>query len=307
MPFDLQGHRGARGLKPENTLPAFEAALDLGVSTLEFDLHLTKDNVPIVWHDPRLLPTLVRLADGARVPSPAERPRLRGLTLAELHQYVADRNPDAKRFPTQNNEPTPLATAFAEKRKRPIYAMPALADVFTFVKDYAADPSKSAEQRARAARVRFNIELKRVPFDPDAIGDGFDGTQPAEFEKQVLRVVRAAGVVERTTVQSFDHRSIRLLRQLEPKLTGAVLMSGTAPASILELVKAANAQVYSPDYNFLDAEQVKQAKAAGIPVVPWTVNEPAHMTRLIDWGVNGLITDYPDQLARLLQERHMTY
>jgi glycerophosphoryl diester phosphodiesterase len=307
MPFDVQGHRGARGLKPENTLPAFEAALDLGVSTLEFDLHLTRDNVPLVCHDATLSPQIVRAVEGAKVPPPQKEPRIRSLTLAELRQYIADKNPDAGRFPKQNSDPTPLAKTFAEKRRLPVCHLPTLADVFAFAKEYAADGGKLAEQRARAARVRFNIELKRKPFDPYAIGDGFDGAQPAEFEKQVACVVGEAGLAERTTVQSFDHRSVKLLRKLEPKLTGAVLVSGTAPASIPDLVKAADAQVYSPDYGFLDETQVKQAIAAKIPVIPWTVNDPLHMARLIDWGIAGIITDYPDRLIRLLQARHFDW
>src|SRR5262245_25403856 len=105
--FDVQGHRGARGLKPENTLPAFEAALDLLVTTLEADLHLTRDGIPVVAHDEVLSPKLARTAAGARVPPPEQRPLLSTLTLAQVRAYIADRNPDPKRFPKQDASPTP--------------------------------------------------------------------------------------------------------------------------------------------------------------------------------------------------------
>src|SRR5437868_7813113 len=98
-PFDLQGHRGARGLKPENTLPAFEVAFDLGVTTVETDLHLSRDGVPVVTHDPEISEHLCRLPEGKAAPDPLTRPPVRALTLAQLRQYRADGNPDPRRFP----------------------------------------------------------------------------------------------------------------------------------------------------------------------------------------------------------------
>jgi glycerophosphoryl diester phosphodiesterase len=309
--FDLQGHRGARGLKPENTLPAFEAALDLLVSSLETDLHRTKDGVPVLCHDEALSPRLARRVPGAKVPPPAERPRISGLTLAELRGYVVDQNPDPALFPKQTSDETPVARAFARQRGLHPYAVPALADLFAFVAAYAGElgcaAGKSDEQRARARVVRFNLELKRVPFRPEFIGDSFDGGEPGELEQRVVELIRAAGVANRTMVQCFDHRALKALRRLEPKLSAAVLIANTAPLAIPEIVRAADAQVYSPDFRFLDARQVRQAHDARIRVVPYTVNDPDDMTRLLDWGVDGIITDYPDRLAHLLQTRHITF
>ncbi len=310
-PFDVQGHRGARGLKPENTLPAFEAALDLQVTTLEADLHLTRDGVPVVCHDAVLSSRLARVAAGAKVPSPEQRPRISTLDLAQLRQYVADVNPDPKRFPKQDSSPTPAAFTFSRQQPLHVYGVPTLEQFLAFVKAYAGDlgkiAGKSEGQRKRASEVRFNLELKRVPFHPEYIGDDFDGGKPGAFEQRVVEALRQSGAVERTTVQSFDHRSVLALRQLEPKLTGAVLIYGTAPVSVPSLVREATAQIYSPDYEFLDARQLKQAHEAKFRVVPWTVNEPEAMKRLIDLGVDGIITDFPDRLIPLLQARHMGF
>jgi glycerophosphoryl diester phosphodiesterase len=292
--FDLQGHRGARGLRPENTLPSFEAAFDVGVSSVETDLHLTADGVVVLCHDP--------LMEGAPV---------RGLSLAELRRHRLDRNPDPARFPGQSADVPELGRAFAAERGFGPYAAPALADLFDFAAAYAGEPGRRAgktdAQRQRVARVRFDLELKRVPFFPETIRDGFDGSGPGLLEQRVVEAVRAAGVVGRALVRSFDNRCVRLLRVLEPGLTGAVLIADAAPADPVAFVRAAGGQVYCPSYWVLDEGQVRQVRSAGLRVVPWTVNDPEHMRRLLDWGVDGLTTDYPDRLAALLDARGVAY
>src|SRR5262245_58990566 len=165
--FELQGHRGARGLKPENTLPSFEAAFDVGVTTVETDVHLTQDGIPILYHDPCLSERLCRrLADG--VPDPAARPPVRTLPLAQVRGYAADRNPDPNRFPGQDTSVTPLARRFAPERGLDPFTPPTLADLFAFAAAYAGAPGREAgktdARRTRGERVRFDLELKRVPF-----------------------------------------------------------------------------------------------------------------------------------------------
>ena len=113
--------------------------------------------------------------------------------------------------------------------------------------------------------------------------------------------VQEAEVAGRTTVRSFDHRCVRRLRALEPRLTGAVLIAHTAPVAFTELVFRADARIYCPSFDFVDEELVRQAHAEGVCVLPWTVNEPEHWKRLIDWGVDGLTTDYPNRLAERLR------
>jgi glycerophosphoryl diester phosphodiesterase len=305
--FNLQGHRGARGLKPENTLPSLEVALDLGVTSIETDVHLTRDDLPVLFHDPTVSARVCRIIPGKSSSSPESNPAISGLTLAELRGYRADQNPAPQRFPNQDPSVTQLARLFAEHHEIDPYTIPTVADLFAFVVAYAGNlglqAGKTPEQRAKAAQLRLDIELKRVPFRPERIGDRFDGATPGRLEEQVLEVVRSAGMVARTTVRSFDHRCVRLLRQMEPNLTTAVLINETAPIAPARLARDAEAQIYAPDFQFLDEGQVRECHAEGIQVLPWTVNSEADWKRLLDWGVDGITTDCPDRLAELLRTR----
>lgn len=308
--FELQGHRGARGLKPENTLPGFETALDLAVSSIETDVHLTRDQVPVLLHDPVISSALFRRIPGA-APEPARRPRVSTLTLAQLRSYRADRNPDPARFPNQENAVSPLASWFAAEHGIDPYAPPTLAELFAFVAAYAGTPGeragKSLAQRQAAGRLRFDLELKRVPFHPEFIDDGWTGTGPGVLERQLVEAIQEAGVRERTAVRSFDHRCLLALRQLEPTLPTGILLADTAPVSPGQLARQADAQYYCPSFTFLDEVQVRQAHAEGLRVLPWTVNESDAWKQLLDWGVDGITTDFPDRLARLLRERGIVF
>jgi len=223
-PFLIQGHRGARGLRPENTLASFEAALDAGANSLETDVQVTADGVPVLIHD-RSLPGETR---PIRLTTYAEATAAGLVALRELYDFVADRD------------------------------------------------------------VIVDLDIKCEPFH---------GGLPDDLTATALEVVRQADAADRTWVRSFDHRVVRRLRQTEPRLTGAVLIEGTAPVDPVSLVRAADAQVYAPEYLFLDEEQVRQCHAARIRVMPWTVNERADWERLIGWHVDGITTDYPDRLA----------
>lgn len=308
--FNLQGHRGARAIHPENTLPSFEAALDAGVSSIETDVHLTRDGVAVLCHDPVLYdPPYNCLRPESAVTSMP--PLVSQLTLAELRGYRADGNPDPRRFPDQSAAVTPLAARFAAERDVHPYGIPTVEELLHFTAAYAGEPGvragKSEMQRQRARNVLFDLELKRVPFHPESINDRYDGTTPGVLEERIVEAVRKADVVARTTVRSFDHRCVRLLRRMEPGLTGAVLMAETAPVAPIELVERADAQVYCPVYLFLDEAIVRQIQEAGARVLPWTVNQPEHWQRLLDWGVDGITTDVPDRLAQYLKKRGIAY
>jgi glycerophosphoryl diester phosphodiesterase len=309
--FELQGHRGARGLKPENTLPSFEVALDLGVSSIETDVHLTREGLPILIHDAAINPQLCRRLPGAGVPDPAGQPLVSSLTLVQLRSYRADVNPDPKRFSHQNSTVTPLAKLYAERVHMDPYAVPLLSDLFAFAEAYAGElgarAGKTEVQRQRARHVRFDLELKRVPFYPHLIGDVFDGAAPGRFEEQLVQQIREANMVDRTIVRSFDHRCVRAARQLEPRLTTAIVIAETAPVEPVLLTRQAGAQIYCPDYRFLDQRQTRQLHAEGIRVLPWTANKPSHWQPLLDWGVDGMTTDYPDQLGAFLRERAIPF
>jgi len=308
--FELQGHRGARGLKPENTLPAFEVALDVGVTSIETDVHLTRDGVPVLYHDPMISCRHCRLRRGSTSPDPATEPLISSLTLAELRGYRARRNPGRKRFPDQDAYITPVARIVARGRAVEPYTLPTLDDLWSLVDYYWAGGDllgKTAAQCAHAGRVILDLELKRVPYHPEVIGDDFDGIAPGLLESRVVEAVAGLGRIGRLRVRSFDHRALRALKTIDPEISTAILIAGTAPVDPAGLAKSAGADTYCPDYQFLDEPQVKACHAAGVRVIPWTVNEKADWLRLLDWGVDGITTDYPDRLARLLRRRKIEF
>ncbi len=299
--FDVQGHRGARGLRPEETLPAFEIALDLGVTTLELDLHFSADDQLVIWHDPTIDPAKCRvevnMTSSLLVPdpddsrTPATFLALRNLTAVQLAAYICDRNPDAARFPAQVADPTALAGDN--------FGIVTLARLFDFVDAYAADPSKSAAQRDNARQVRFNIETKRREDQPQNIGDGFDGVNPGPFELAILALVQERGLADRVTIQSFDLRSLWAVHRVAPEMTLVALTSSAPRSGDLQRWAEAGASVFSPNATILTPALVTQAHDLGLLVIPWTVNEPDAMRALIDMGVDGLISDRPDLLLSL--------
>ena len=287
--FDLQGHRGARGLAPENTLAAFRTALDLGVTTLETDLAVTKDDVLVIGHDPLLNPDLVRGPDGKWIDAG---PPIRSLTVAELKRYDIGRlNPAAK-----------YAQQFPEQKPVDGERFPTLAEFFA-----AAGPD-----------VRFNIEIKTDPTKPDLTVD------PNRFAQLAVDAIRLGKAGRRSTIQSFDWRGLIEARRLAPEIATGCLsiesnnmdtvgrasgqpspwLAGLDLAahggSVPRLASQAGCAVWSPFWRNVTAENVKEAQALGLKVVPWTVNNSSEMTRLIDIGVDGLITDYPDRALPVL-------
>lgn len=280
--FDVQGHRGARGLKPENTLPAFETALDLGVTTLELDLHYTADGVVVVWHDDTID------SEKCDVSGASDGAMISQLTLAELQHYRCDRNPDPAKYPEQDNSPTTIAGDD--------YRIISLAQLFDFVAAYAADERKTDAQRENAAQVHFNIETKRQPGNPVGINDGFDGSAPGPFEQAINALVVERGLTGRVILQSFDHRSLWAMRQLNPDMRLAALSIGTTDPT---LYAEQGADIWSPSANDLTPDLIERAHDAGLLVIPWTVNDPDDMRYLISIGVDGLISDRPDLLLAL--------
>jgi glycerophosphoryl diester phosphodiesterase len=299
--LDVQGHRGARGLKPENTLPAFETALDLGVSTLELDLHYTVDGQVVVWHDATIDREKCGLSAGAPagIPDPddvlvPDRDRLiAGLDRARLQWYRCDRNPSSEDYPDQSPDPTALAGDD--------YRIVTLAELFDFVASYAVSPEKTGSQQAAAATVAFNIETKRKPDEPGTIGDGFDGREAGPFELAILAEIEERNLTDRVVIQSFDHRSLWAVHAENPGILLAAL-------SVRDSVDAADlagrgASIWSPNREAVDRDSLEAAHDAGLEVIPWTVNDRADMIGLIELGVDGLITDRPDILLDLLAER----
>ena len=294
--LDLQGHRGARGLLPENTLPAFSRALDLGMTTLELDCGVTRDGVVVVAHDRTLNPDITRDAQGKWLDGAP--PAIRKLTYVELVRYDVGRlkpgTEYAKRFPKQQ----PMDGT----------RVPALSDLFELV-------------RSRGdAKVRFNIETKLSPLAPD------ETVAPDAFVRALLGAIRKAGVESRVTIQSFDWRTLKIVQKEAPGIPTVYLTAeSTSPhnvprdatpspwtaghqlsahgGSLPRMVKAAGGAVWSPYHGELTPGRLREAHALGLKVVVWTVNSKADMRRLIEWRVGGIISDYPDVLAKVARLR----
>lgn len=295
--FDLQGHRGARGLAPENTLAGFRTALGIGVTTLETDLALTRDGVLVLTHEPRLASALTRGPDGAWLAEDGA-PFVR-LDHAELRRYDVGRLNPSNKYASQWTDQKPVD---GER-------IPTLASLFALVRE-ARSPG--------GAPVRLNIETKITPGAEVPTADS--GT----FAWAVVEAVRSAGMVDRVTVQSFDWRSLREIRRLAPQLatscltiesggmnTVRVAVDGASPwhaglkaaehgNSLVRLVKTAGCSTWSPFWRNVTPELVAAAHDLGLKVVPWTVNDAAEVERLTAVGVDGLITDYPDRVRRVL-------
>jgi glycerophosphoryl diester phosphodiesterase len=293
--FDLQGHRGARGLAPENTLAAFEKALDVGVTTLELDIGITKDNVVVIYHDRTLNPEITRDANGTFL---AQRgASVASLAFAELQRY------DVGRIKPDSN----YARTFTTQIPRDGERIPSLRSLFELV-------------AKRNANVRFNIETKLSPLSPD------ETASPDAMVTALIDEIRKAGLEKRTTIQSFDWRTLKIAQSKAPEIGTAHLTNqqgandtvqagkpGASPflagldvddysGSIPKLVKTAGGAVWSPNFRDLTEPLVRETQALGLKVIPWTVNEVVDMKRLIDWKVDGIITDYPDRLRQVMKD-----
>lgn len=293
--LDLQGHRGARGLMPENTLPAFARALEIGVTTLELDCGITSDGVVVVSHDSALNPDITRGSDGKWLES--DGPAIRGLTYELLRGYDVGRTKPgsayAKRFPGQ--QPADGAR------------IPRLADVFALVR------------AAKNNTVRFNIETKISPESPERTAT------PEEFARTLIALIRAEGMARRVMIQSFDWRTLRVIQREAPEIPTVYLTAqqnfmnnilADMPASpwtagfhvrdfggsIPRMVKAAGGAVWSPYYGEVTRENLGEAQGLGLKVVVWTVNTEADIRRMIGLGVDGIISDYPDLLVSVARQ-----
>jgi glycerophosphoryl diester phosphodiesterase len=268
--IDVQGHRGARGYAPENTLPGFQRALAIGVDTLELDVGVTRDGVVVIHHDRRLNPDIARGPDGNWIAAPG--PTIHSLTYAELGRYDVGRIRPGSEYAKQ----------FAHQKPLDGTRIPRLADLFELVKDSA---------------IRFNIETKVSAKAPT------ETLPPEPFTRALLAEVRKAGVERRTTIQSFDFRTLAVVQREAPGMTTAYLTSDQKGEAIPRMVHEAKGAIWSPNWRDLDPQALAVARDLGLRVVPWTVNQPADIARVLDMKVDGIISDYPDRVREALKAR----
>lgn len=264
--YDLQGHRGARGLMPENTIPAMIKALDLGATTLELDLAVTKDGILIVSHEPYMNPVICLDPERKEIDSNDRGHNIFLMSFEETLAYDCG---------------SKFHVGFPEQVKFHV-SKPKLSDLIEVVEKYAGDMGLPLP--------KYNIEIKSSPE-----GDGVFHPDPREFAELVYRLVDEKLDWDRVNIQSFDFRVLRHFRTAYPKVTLAMLV-GTAKGheSQVELL-GFTPHIYSPHYGFLTKETVDWFHEKGMKVIPWTVNNAEEMTKLLDMGVDGIITDYPNR------------
>jgi glycerophosphoryl diester phosphodiesterase len=292
--FDLQGHRGARGLAPENTLPAFQKALDLGVDTIECDMAITKDDVVVIHHDLDLNPDITRGPDGKWLEKAG--PNISELTFAELQKYDVGRIKPG----------TEYAKSFPDQKPVDGTRIPKLSDLFDLVK------------KSGNTKIGFDCETKVSPLDRAAT------LPPEQFARRVIAEIRKAGMQHRLMIQSFDWSTLQVVRKEAPEIRTMYLSSprtlkptddgkpspwlaGFAPevhaGSVPKAVKAAGGNIWAPNQTYLTPAMLAEARALGLIVIPWTVNDPAMMVKLLDMGVDGIISDRPDLVQAEIKKR----
>jgi glycerophosphoryl diester phosphodiesterase len=299
--FDVHGHRGARGLRPENTLPAFAKAIQLGVTTIEMDVGITKDKQIIVTHDMYVSSNICRRKNGTSVNNfIGFGPLVRNMTLKDLQELDCGSMNNSEIFPSPPRINVPGAI------------MPSLQQVFDLSKDIGNN------------KVCFNIEIKFIPFIDNKI-------YVQNFVKSVVKLVQENNLQDRVIIQSFDWNAIKMSKKLDPTIRTAALVADmqlrfckscwlddiSIPGdklSSLSILKQAKhyIDIYSPDWKLIDPTHenylkntVQEIQKAGFLVIPFTPNNVKDLERVIDLGVDGAITDYPDRLINILKKRNI--
>ena len=295
MAFDIEAHRGGRALFPENTLQSFANALSIGVDTLELDIGVTSDGAIVVSHERGLNPDLARSPDGSYVAPP-------GIPFVRLLLE------DVKKYDVGQIRPgSAYAAQFPEQHAVPGTPIPTLMEVLDLVR-------KSGD-----AHVRLNIETKIDPDHPDESPD------PQRFVTLLLDLLAAEKFSGRAMVQSFDWRTLQLVQKLAPAIPTVYLtvQAGSSPTVFLDkasrwtagfdpidhgkslprAIKAAGGAIWSPYFGDVNPALISESHNLGLSVVVWTVNKPADMARLIDIGVDGIISDRPDLLRKVAGEK----
>lgn len=268
--FDVQGHRGCRGLRPENTIPAFLLALDSGVTTLEMDVVITRDRQVVVSHEPWMSGSICRDPEGKEIASQDSlRHNIFRLTYAEVQAYDCG---------SKGNE------RFPEQMKMPAYK-PLLRDVIVAVENHIKNHTRY--------EVDYNIEIKSDPR-----GDDIFHPKPEEFSRLVYDLLDAYLPLNRVVIQSFDFRVLKYWHATYPTIRLAALVENKKGMEANLKSLGFTPSVYSPHYSFVTPEVVKRSRELKMRLIPWTVNDEREMLSLKGMGVDGFITDYPDRAAK---------
>ncbi|MGC4038835.1 MAG: glycerophosphodiester phosphodiesterase family protein [Chitinophagaceae bacterium] len=266
--FDKEGHRGCRGLMPENTIPAMLHALEIGVTTLEMDACITKDRKVIISHDPYFNHEITTKSDGSFIDANEEKEyKLYGMTYAETQQYDVGLK-FYERFP---------------KQQKIAVHKPLLSDLIDSVKKYAT--------QHKTPLPFFNIETKTQPSTDNVFHPG-----PEEFVDLLMYVIIEEKIEPYVIIQSFDFRTLRYLHTKYPTIRTAMLIDDSNKSGLVTQINdlGFTPTIYSPAYQLVNTALVNQCKDEGMKIIPWTVNDKSKIEELKQMGVDGIISDYPD-------------
>lgn len=270
--FDWQGHRGARGQAPENTVPGMRLALQSGVRTLEMDVVVTADEVVVLSHEPYLNSQICLDSNGQELADTGKLYNIYTLTFSDLQKFDCGTRPHPD-FPGQEHYPA---------------AKPSLEETILASEEMVLTTGRE--------EVYYNVEVKSRPE-----WDGHFHPPVEAFVDAVVSVLRRARVLERTTLQSFDLRALRYAEKRYPELKLSLLLENGDPQQALQELGFLPA-VFSCHHEMLNRARVKELQALGLEVIPWTVNDIGRAEELMGMGVDGIITDYPSRLIPALSE-----
>ena len=272
--FEIEGHRGARGLLPENTIPSFIKALEYGVKTIELDVVVSRDNKLVVSHEPWF--SSVISLDPKGNPIPAEKQKehnIYNMNYSEIKKY------DVGSLGNKD---------FPEQQKMKTYK-PLLSEVFVEIGKYV--------KKNKLQPVRYNIEIKSNPE-----GDNTFHPLPAVFAKMVYDEILAHKLEKNVIVQSFDVRPLQELRKFEVKLPLALLVANKDGIEKNLEKLGFVPDTYSPHFSLIDEPTVQYARQKGMKIIPWTINETSDMERMKQFNLDGIITDYPDRAVKVFRK-----
>lgn len=273
--FDLQGHRGARGLLPENTIPGFLKAVDYGVDTIEFDVVVTQDRKLLISHEPWFHHHISTKPDGSPVTEDEQLElNIFEMTYEETQEFDVGRRGHIQ-FP--NQEPLEVTK-------------PLMTDAIRAIESYTEESGLSP--------VSYNIETKS---NPDQYGEFYP--YPNEFAEllhnEIATLNEEFDLIQRINIQSFDPATLKAFRELNPDITQAMLVSSDEPIQTYLDELGYTPEIWSPNYQLLTPEIINQVHELGMTVIPWTINTIDEMRRQLEMGADGIITDYPDSAAVL--------
>lgn len=270
--FDIQGHRGCRGLFPENSIEGFIEAIKLGVTTLEMDVVITGDQLVLVSHEPFMSHEICLLPNGMLIRKSEE------LKLNIFQMDIAA---------IQEHDCGSLGHSGFPQQVKKKSIKPLLSEVVDLVEQYIS--------LNNLAPVDYNIETKSTPS-----GDNVFHPTPDIFADLLLKVIMDKGIENRTYIQSFDVRTLQHLRKINAPVKLVLLVENVkGPKHNIKRL-GFNPDVYSPYFKLISTRSIKTLHKQGIRVIPWTVNDETDMIQLIRKGVDGIITDYPNKLVKLI-------